>query len=47
MARQRKLSPERRAFIDGLLEHYQPSDVNDVQEMLKDLLGDGRFKAGI
>ena len=40
MARQRKLSPERRAFIDGLLEHYQPSDVNDVQEMLKDLLGD-------
>jgi len=40
MARQRKLSPERKAFIDGLLEHYQPTDTNDVQEMLKDLLGD-------
>ena len=40
MARQRKLSPERKAFINSLLEHYQPTDVNDVQEMLKDLLGD-------
>ena len=40
MARQRKLSPERKAFINSLLEHYQPSDANDVQEMLKDLLGD-------
>lgn len=40
MARQRKLSPERKAFISSLLEHYQPSDANDVQEMLKDLLGD-------
>lgn len=40
MARQRKLSPERKAFINSLLEHYQPNDVNDVQEMLKDLLGD-------
>lgn len=40
MARQRKLSPERKAFIDGLLEHYQPQDAQDVQEMLKDLLGD-------
>ena len=40
MARQRKLTPERKAFIDGLLQHYQPTDVQDVQEMLKDLLGD-------
>ncbi len=40
MARQRKLTPERRAFINSLLEHYHPSDAQDVQEMLKDLLGD-------
>ena len=40
MARQRKLSPERKAFINSLPEHYQPSDANDVQEILKDLLGD-------
>jgi len=40
MARQRKLSPERKAFINGLLEHYKPETAQDVQEMLKDLLGD-------
>jgi putative transposase len=40
MARQRKLSPERKQFINSLLEHYQPNDAKDVQEMLKDLLGD-------
>lgn len=40
MARQRKMTPERKAFIDSLLAHYQPTDANDVQEMLKDLLGD-------
>ena len=40
MARQRKLSPERKAFINSLLKHYQPNDANDVQEMLGDLLGD-------
>ena len=40
MARQRKMTPERKAFINSLLEHYKPSDANDVQEMLKDLLGD-------
>ena len=40
MARRRNLSPERKEFINGLLEHYQPSDVHDIQEMLKDLLGD-------
>jgi len=40
MARQRKLTPERKAFISGLLEHYRPETAQDVQEMLKDLLGD-------
>lgn len=40
MARQRKMTPERKAFINSLLEHYQPNDARDVQEMLKDLLGD-------
>lgn len=40
MARQRKMTPERRAFINSLLEHYHPDDARDVQEMLKDLLGD-------
>jgi len=40
MARQRKLSPERKAFISGLLQHYQPETAQDVQDMLKDLLGD-------
>lgn len=40
MARQRKLTPERRAFVNSLIEHYRPKDAQDVQEMLKDLLGD-------
>lgn len=40
MARQRKLSPERKEFISKLIAHYQPEDVEDVQNMLKDLLGD-------
>lgn len=40
MARHRKLSPERKAFIQGLLEHYQPEDAQDVQAMIRDLLGD-------
>ena len=40
MARARKLSPERKAFINGLIKHYHPEDAQDVQEMLKDLLGD-------
>ena len=34
MARRRKMTPERREFINGLLEHYQPTDAQDVQEML-------------
>jgi len=40
LAGTRKLSPERKAFINGLIEHYHPEDAQDVQEMLKDLLGD-------
>ena len=40
MARVRKLSPERKEFINSLLKHYDPKDADDVQEMLKDLLGD-------
>lgn len=40
MGRVRKLTPERSAFIKGLLQHYNPKDAGDVQEMLKDLLGD-------
>ena len=40
MARRRKMDPERKAFISSLLEHYQPKDAQDVQEMLKDLLGE-------
>lgn len=40
MARQRKMTPERREFINSLLEHYKPGDAHDMQEMLKELLGD-------
>ena len=40
MARTRKFSPERKAFINGLIKHYRPEDAQDVQEMLIDLLGD-------
>ena len=40
MERQRKLSPECKAFINGLIEHYKPESAQDVQDMLKDLLGD-------
>lgn len=36
MARTRKLSPERKVFINSLIEHYHPEDAQDVQEMLKD-----------
>jgi len=38
MARQRKLTPKRRKFINGLLAHYKPESAQNVQEMLKDLL---------
>ena len=40
MARRRKMDPERKAFISSLLEHYQPKDAQDIQDMLKDLLGE-------
>lgn len=40
MARQRKLTPERKALIQILLSHYKPEDAQDVQAMLRDLLGD-------
>lgn len=40
MARRRKMDSERKAFISSLLEHYQPKDAQDIQDMLKDLLGD-------
>lgn len=40
MARRRKMDPERKAFINSLLEHYQPKDAQDVQDMLKGLLGE-------
>ena len=40
MARRRKMDPERKAFINSLLEYYQPKDAQDIQEMLKDLLGE-------
>ena len=31
------MTPERREFINGLLNTHQPTDAQDVQEMLKDL----------
>lgn len=31
---------ERKALISSLLEHYQPQDVQDILEILKDLLCD-------
>ena len=40
MARRRKMDPERKAFINSLLEHYQPKDAQDILDMLKDLLGE-------
>ncbi|WP_288298778.1 transposase [uncultured Megasphaera sp.] len=40
MTRQRKLSPERKEFLQKLLSAYQPEDTQDVQNMLKDLFGD-------
>lgn len=40
MARQRKLTPEKKTLLRQMRENYNPQDANDVQEMLKDLLGD-------
>ena len=38
MARRRKMDPERKAFINSLLKHYQPKDAQDIQDMLKELI---------
>ena|GEM_PF-6747069 len=49
-ARQRKLSPERKAFIDKLIADYQPEDAEDIQDMMKAPLGytlQGRLEAEI
>lgn len=40
MARQRKLTEERRSLINQLLATYKTVDAEGVQSMLKDLLGD-------
>lgn len=40
MGRQRKLTKERQDLIKQLLATYQPEDAGDVQDMLKELLGD-------
>ena len=40
MARQRKLSPERKDLLQKLLSAYQPEGAQDVQNMHKDLFGD-------
>ncbi|HOR87041.1 MAG TPA: IS256 family transposase [Bacillota bacterium] len=40
MARQRKLTEERRSLINQLLATYKPEDAEGLQSMLKDLLGD-------
>lgn len=40
MARQRKLTPEKRALLENIRQSYNPKDADDVQDMLKDLLGD-------
>ena len=37
MARQRKLTPEKKTLLRQMRENYNPQDANDVQEMLKDL----------
>jgi len=40
MARQRKLTEERKSLINQILATYKPEDTDDVHSMLKDLLGD-------
>lgn len=40
MARQKKLTEDRRSLINQLLATYKPEDAEGVQSMLKDLLGD-------
>jgi putative transposase len=40
MARQRKLTPEKKALLENIRQSYNPKDADDVQDMLKDLPGD-------
>ena len=40
MARRRKLTEGKRNIIAGLLQEYDIKSANDIQEALKDLLGD-------
>ena len=35
MARRRKMDPERKAFINSLLEHYQPKDSTYIVTVIK------------
>ena len=34
------MNPKRKTVINSLLEHYQPKDASNIQNMLKDLLGE-------
>ena len=38
--KRRKMDPERKAFINSLLEHYPAKGCSGYQDMLKDLLGE-------
>ena len=40
MARQRKISEGKRKVIEGLISEYNIQTAEDIQEALKDLLGD-------
>ena len=40
MARRRKLTPEKKEMLRSLRESYDPQSAEDVQAMLRDLLGD-------
>jgi len=40
MARRRKLTPEKKEILKTLRENYDPQSAEDVQVMLRDLLGD-------
>ena len=40
MARRRKLTPEKKEMLRTLRESYDPQSAEDVQAMLRDLLGD-------
>jgi len=40
MGRRKKLSSGREQVVNALLENYDIKNANDIQEALKDLLGD-------